>query len=59
MAHQLGLRVIAEGVDKQATLDRLRNLGCDYAQGYLISRALPFDDFSALIDRDRLDLKAG
>lgn len=37
-AHTLGLTVVAEGVERSSQLDRLRALGCDSAQGYLISR---------------------
>src|SRR5205823_3466299 len=43
LAHNLGLEVIAEGVEDQATLDRLAALGCDEAQGYLLSRPLSPD----------------
>lgn len=38
MAHVLGLNVVAEGVEKEQQLVKLRELGCDYAQGYYISR---------------------
>jgi diguanylate cyclase (GGDEF)-like protein len=38
LAHSLGLRVVAEGVEDVATLELLSNLGCDLAQGYLISK---------------------
>jgi diguanylate cyclase (GGDEF)-like protein len=38
LAHSLDLRAIAEGVEDEATLTKLRELGCDTAQGYLISR---------------------
>jgi diguanylate cyclase (GGDEF)-like protein len=40
LAHNLGLSVVAEGVEDEPTLDLLRRLGCDTAQGYLFSRAL-------------------
>ena len=38
MAHELGLAVVAEGVEDEACLDMLRDMGCDRAQGYGISR---------------------
>ena len=41
----MGLRVVAEGVEDQATLDRLTDLGCDEAQGYHISKPLSIEDF--------------
>ncbi len=41
LAHNFGLVTVAEGVEDLATLDRLRELACDFAQGYAISKALP------------------
>ena len=41
LAHNLGLKVVAEGVENQETLDRLIDLGCDAAQGYYMSRPIP------------------
>jgi EAL domain-containing protein (putative c-di-GMP-specific phosphodiesterase class I) len=41
LAHDLGLRVVAEGIEDQATWDLLIELGCDVAQGYYINRPLP------------------
>nr|WP_255479316.1 bifunctional diguanylate cyclase/phosphodiesterase [Quadrisphaera sp. RL12-1S] len=41
MAHALGLSVVAEGVEDDATLGALRELGCDEAQGYFVARPMP------------------
>jgi len=41
LAHALGLEVVAEGVEDQAQLEVLVDLGCDRAQGYLFSRPVP------------------
>ena len=40
LAHNLGLSVTAEGVEDEATLEKLRSLGCDEAQGYFIGRPM-------------------
>ena len=45
LAHSLGLSVVAEGVEDQATLTQLDTLACDMAQGYCISRPLPAEEF--------------
>jgi diguanylate cyclase (GGDEF)-like protein len=45
LAHNLGLWVVAEGVEDQATLDGLRLIGCDTAQGYHLSRPMPTREF--------------
>ena len=44
MGHELGLRVVAEGVEDRETWDKLTALGCDAAQGYYMSRPLAPDD---------------
>ncbi|MBF0467287.1 MAG: EAL domain-containing protein [Desulfamplus sp.] len=48
LAGNMNMKVVAEGVETKEQLDRLRLLGCDQAQGYLVSRPLPaekFEDF--------------
>jgi EAL domain-containing protein (putative c-di-GMP-specific phosphodiesterase class I) len=41
LGHGLGLHIVAEGVEDTATWERLQHMGCDLAQGYLVSRPLP------------------
>src|SRR5690606_25616785 len=52
LAHTLGLKAIAEGVETAVQLAELRRLGCDYAQGYLISRPVSGDEVGDLLGRD-------
>ena len=49
MAHRLGLRVIAEGVETEPQRDLLARAGCDLGQGYLFSRPIPADEFLAVL----------
>ena len=51
LAHELGLSVVAEGVEDEGCLDFLRSIECDYAQGYLIGKPMTADDLSALLAR--------
>jgi len=44
LGHDLGLRIVAEGVEDAATMDLLQELGCDIGQGYHISRPVPPQD---------------
>jgi diguanylate cyclase (GGDEF)-like protein len=52
LGHDLGLRIVAEGVEDSATLERLAELGCDLAQGWAIGHPLPEE---LLLDRLRRD----
>jgi EAL domain-containing protein (putative c-di-GMP-specific phosphodiesterase class I) len=54
LAHDLGHRVVAEGVEDRATLDRLADLRCDQAQGYYISRPVPAADMPEWARRPRV-----
>jgi PAS domain S-box-containing protein len=51
LAHTLGLKVVAEGVEKESQLKTLTDLGCDFAQGYLFSRPLPAQALTPLLLR--------
>lgn len=46
MAHKLGMKVIAEGVETEAQRQVLLAAGCDYGQGYLFSRPVPAAEFT-------------
>jgi len=52
LAHSLGMRVVAEGVEDDGVLSQLERLGCDVSQGYLHSHPMPADEATAWI-RDR------
>ncbi|MEK7758065.1 MAG: EAL domain-containing protein, partial [Pseudomonadota bacterium] len=47
LAHEMGFKVVAEGVENEETLNRLAALGCDEAQGYYIARPFPCGELSA------------
>jgi diguanylate cyclase (GGDEF)-like protein len=51
LAHNLGIKVIAEGVENHEQLQALNAMGCNEIQGYLFSRPLPVDQFSELLAR--------
>ncbi|MCS6296361.1 MAG: EAL domain-containing protein [Nitrospira sp.] len=52
MAHSLNLSVLAEGVETEGQLARLREEGCDEVQGYLFSRPVCAEDFEKLLKGD-------
>jgi diguanylate cyclase (GGDEF)-like protein/PAS domain S-box-containing protein len=49
LAHNLGMDVVAEGVETELQLTLLRQFGCDYGQGYLFSRPVPVTEVHALL----------
>ncbi|MHB8915586.1 MAG: bifunctional diguanylate cyclase/phosphodiesterase [Thiobacillus sp.] len=51
IAHKLGLKVIAEGVETEGQLKLLAAADCDYAQGYLYTKPIPPEEFEALLLR--------
>jgi EAL domain-containing protein (putative c-di-GMP-specific phosphodiesterase class I) len=54
MAHELGLRVIAEGVETLQQMELLIAAGCDYGQGYYFSRPMPFAQFEHMLLQHRM-----
>jgi diguanylate cyclase (GGDEF)-like protein len=50
LGHDLGLSIIAEGVEDIETLNRLEFLGCDQAQGYYLSRPIPAESFTSWME---------
>jgi diguanylate cyclase len=59
MAHHFNLRVVAEGIENQAIYDLLVQYGCDCAQGYHISRPIPFSKVLAYLESYKPSAKAG
>src|SRR5208337_2976455 len=53
MAHNMNMKVIAEGVETEDQLSFLRETHCDEAQGYLFSRPLPAEEFWELVEGRR------
>lgn len=49
MAHRMKLSVVAEGVENLEQINRLREMGCDYVQGYYIARPIPAAEFEQLL----------
>jgi len=53
MSHALGIKMIAEGIENDQTVERLRQLDCDYIQGYHIGKPMPLFEFQKLLRNDR------
>jgi EAL domain-containing protein (putative c-di-GMP-specific phosphodiesterase class I) len=52
LARNLGLEVVAEGIETAEQLAQLRRLGCDYGQGYFFSEPVPKEDASVLLEQN-------
>ena len=59
MAHSLGIQVVAEGVEDQATWNLLASLKCDIAQGYYLSRPIPAPDLVRWLDARKEEAAPG
>ena len=53
LAHNMGLKAVAEGVETQEAWDKLREMGCDSAQGYFMSKPLPPEKLMAWINESK------
>jgi PAS domain S-box-containing protein len=53
LAHNLGMKVVAEGVETQAQLDLLKHIGCERAQGYLFSKPVDHQTILKLLETNR------
>lgn len=53
MAKSLDLQIVAEGVETQEQFDLLKNMECDYAQGYHFAKALPADEIATMIKKNQ------
>lgn len=53
MAADLGIRIVAEGVEEQAHIDFLRELNCDMVQGYYYAKPMPANEFAQLLCREK------
>jgi EAL domain-containing protein (putative c-di-GMP-specific phosphodiesterase class I) len=53
LAHNLGIEVVAEGVENETAYRQLLEWGCDSAQGYFMSKPLPAEQFAAWIRETR------
>jgi EAL domain-containing protein (putative c-di-GMP-specific phosphodiesterase class I) len=51
LAHALDLQVVAEGVESSVALDKLAELGCDYAQGFHLGRPVPHEQLPQLLSQ--------
>jgi EAL domain-containing protein (putative c-di-GMP-specific phosphodiesterase class I) len=58
LGHDLGLEVVGEGVENEATNRRLAALGCDLVQGFWLSRPLPAEELTDWLQRRRSDAAA-
>jgi diguanylate cyclase (GGDEF)-like protein len=59
LCHQLGIEVVAEGVEDEATMERLREFGCDRVQGYGICEPLDLPDLQAWLATSRFGTALG
>jgi diguanylate cyclase (GGDEF)-like protein/PAS domain S-box-containing protein len=57
LGQNLGLQIVAEGVETSSQLEALKSLGCDAVQGYFFSEPVPADAVKTLVDRNQIQVK--
>ncbi|RMH18525.1 MAG: EAL domain-containing protein, partial [Gemmatimonadetes bacterium] len=55
LAHDLGMQVVAEGVETKAQAELLTELGCEHAQGFLWAHPVPLEDAEAILLAGRVE----
>ncbi len=54
MGRTLGMQIVAEGVEEDSQVRKLKQVGCDYAQGFFYARPIPWDDFVRFVTPEHL-----
>ena len=56
LGHELGMSVVAEGAEDDATIERLEVMGCDYVQSYYFGRPVPVEELAKRLARRDVDV---
>ena len=57
MAKEMGLECVAEGVETVSQLNIMKELGCDFAQGFLFDRPMPYEEFLKRLEKSTYSLE--
>lgn len=57
MSHNMGMKVVAEGIENQETWDQLKDMGCDIAQGYFLTKPLPADELLKWLESSTVTIR--
>ena len=56
LANQLGIDVVAEGIERKEQIDYLKEIGCYKAQGYFFGKPMPFDETISILENTSFEL---